>query len=599
MNGIGYTLSRLTAARALIAGAAFLAGASASAAPLDWSDDVAMAITRLPLSNGTIPLPTPLSRSDARRVARVFTLQAQGDPQSADREFDQVTDRLLLGHVLADRYLGPSAILQPPSDEHLRGWLTHYADLPDAPLIYAALPAASRPAPLSAPRGITPPVPPPDDVDGTPHFLQRNPALDRSVHEPARAGRADQAVRLIARTRGLSQEYGALLRAEVAQILFTQGRDAEALVLAEAANYQARGQVGLAPFIAGLAAWRLNRTDHAEPLFQAAYGASLTSPGRRSAAAFWAARAALHGRNTSGYSPWMQRAAENPRTFYGLLARRALGQAIRTPEPTAAWTLGQADLDALSATAAGTRAFALLQAGQPARAETELRALWAETQDKTGYSRSILLVARTAGLDGLAAQVASTLMPADALSMRLPTTRLAPRGGFRVDPALVYAMARLESNFNPTAVSRAGARGLMQLMPGTAGFVLGLGGPSASASLHDPGTNLDVAQRYLLQMANYDVVQWDLIRLLASYNSGPASLGRWSAELKHQGDPLLFIESVPNDETRAYIPRVLTYAWLYAAQLRLASPSLDELAAGTWPRFRTYGSRPEIVARLH
>ena len=100
-------------------------------------------------------------------------------------------------------------------------------------------------------------------------------------------------------------------------------------------------------------------------------------------------------------------------------------------------------------------------------------------------------------------------------------------------------------------------------------------------------------------MANYDVVQWDLIRLLASYNSGPASLGRWSAELKHQGDPLLFIESVPNDETRAYIPRVLTYAWLYAAQLRLASPSLDELAAGTWPRFRIYGSRPEIVARLH
>jgi len=596
MNASSATTSRLHAARALIAGATLLGWASALAA--DLSDDVALAIPRTPPLTGAIALSRPLARSDALRMRRAFLLQSQADLPGTLREVAEVSNPLLFGHLLADRYLGAMAIATPPSEEQLRQWLARYADLPDASLIYAALPAAANPRPPAPVPGrtITVPPSPADDVDGALRLLPRNPTLDRSVHEPARAGRADQAVRLIARTRGLDPLYGALLRAEVAQILFTQGRDAEALSLAETAEHQARGRVGLAPFIAGLAAWRLNRIDLAQTQFQSAYGASLMSPGRRSAAAFWAARAALRGRDAGAYSPWMQRAAENPRTFYGLLARRALGQAILTADPTATWTLGQADLDAVGATPAGTRAFGLLQVGQPSRAEAELRRLWADTQDQPGYTRAIMLVARAAGLKGLAVQIADALLPQDGMEMRLPAARLQPRGGFRVDPALVYAMTRLESNFNPTAISRAGARGLMQLMPMTAGFVLGRS-TAMTAGLHDPATNLDLAQRYLIQMSEYNVVRSDLIRLLASYNSGPANLGRWSAELKHMGDPLLFIESVPNDETRSYIPRVLTYTWLYAAQLRLPSPSLDELAAGTWPRFHAISERPELVGR--
>ncbi len=605
MNGIGLALSRIPAARALIAGAAFLAGASASAAAADVYDDVALAIPRMSPGSGTIGLPHPLSASDALRLRRIFAAQAKGDLQIARTEAEQVSDPLLLGHVLADRYLGASAFAEQPGEEPLRQWLGRYADLPDAPgihaLLTAALPKGAVLPPLPLPRPIAPAAVPADDVDPVIRVLPRNPRLDRSVHEPARAGRADQAVRLIARTKGIDVLYGALLRAEVARILFSQGRDAEALALAEAAHHQAHGKIGLAPFIAGLAAWRLDRTEQSRSLFDAAYRATYFSAGNRAGAAFWAARASLRGRSPSAYAPWMQRAAESPRTFYGLLARRALGQATLTPEPTASWTLGEADLDLVQSLAAGKRAFALLQVGQGARAEAELRRLWADTQDVPGFSRSIMLVARAAGLRDLGSQIATAMLPADALAMRLPQSRLRPRGGFRVDPALVYAMARLESNFDSDAVSRAGARGLMQLMPMTAGFVMRDGGrgPQRTPALHDPGTNLDVAQRYLLQMSQYDSVQSDLIRLLASYNSGPGNFARWSAELRHNGDPLLFIESVPNDETRAYIPRVLTYSWLYAAQLKLPSPSLDELAAGTWPRFYASAGRPETVARFH
>ena len=55
--------------------------------------------------------------------------------------------------------------------------------------------------------------------------------------------------------------------------------------------------------------------------------------------------------------------------------------------------------------------------------------------------------------------------------------------------------------------------------------------------------------------------------------------------MRDGGDPLLFIEAVPIDETRAFIPRVLTYTWIYAARMGMSAPSLDELAAGAWPRY--------------
>jgi len=143
-----------------------------------------------------------------------------------------------------------------------------------------------------------------------------------------------------------------------------------------------------------------------------------------------------------------------------------------------------------------------------------------------------------------------------------------------------------------------GARGLLQLMPRTVDFILGEDSPRARR-LHDPAVNLDLGQRYLRLLAQYDLIGGDLIRLLASYNSGPGSFGRWAGSVRHNGDPLLFMESVPNDETRAYIPRVLAYSWLYAAELGLPSPSLDELAAGSWPRFRPDAPKRELLARLH
>ncbi len=554
-------------------------------------EDTAMAIPRISMGGSQrVALPQPLAPSEAVRIRRIFALQAKNEIPAALAEFEQVSDTLLLPDILADRYLSGGG---RPNQAELTAWLAQYRDLPDAPAIHALLAtqapkiAAAMPTPIAIPA--LPTAVSGDDVEPVERLFPRSAILDRTVHELARTN-SDRALNLIGRTRGLNRIYGAQLRAEVAQILFAQGRDADAIQVATAADRQAGADVGLAPFIAGLAEWRMGRRDVAKAWFKSAFGAKYMQPGQRAGAAFWAARALKEEQRDADYKAWLRRAAESGRTFYGLLARRALGDTLRPVPDIESLTLGEADVDVVDATEAGHRAFALLQVGQDGRAAAELQLLWSQTRGKAGFSRSIMLVARQAGLTTLAGQFARLFEPAP---VRLPDHRLRPKGGFRTDPALVYALARLESNFDPGAISPAGARGLMQLMPSTVDFITG---GSLSHKLHDPSVSLDLGQRYLTMLAQYDLVGGDLIRLLASYNSGPGSLGKWIGGIHHNGDPLLFIESVPNDETRGYIPRALAYTWLYAAELHLPSPSLDELAAGSWPRFRQEPAA--VIARL-
>ena len=604
MRGAGQTFSPLPAARAFIAGAAILVGTVPAGYAQAPPDDVAMAMPRIgPVSPGSgsgAALPEPLPPSVALQVRQIFALQARGALAEAAKLQAGLTNTTLNGHLLADRYLSPFAKV---GAAELATWLARYPDHSDAAAVHAAL--LTR-LPRGVPAPPAPPAPSPDGQDAaTPEEaepaqlrLARNPLLDRTVAERSREGHADSALRLLAHTRGLDALYGSQLRAETARALFTQGRDVEAFRVAEGALRQSSGRVGLAGYVAGLAAWRMERPDLAQPLFEQASHALLAPAALRAGAAFWAARAHLRNRDPAGYAPWMRRAAEVRRTFYGMLARRTLG--LGNDLPPVRETLGPADIDALLATPGGLRAFALLQVGQPARAEAELRLLWAGTHGNPALSGSILRVAEAAGLTDFAAALATAMQSSDGRphdDARFPIPTLRPAGGFRMDPAMVYALTRLESNFDPNAVSGGGARGLMQIMPMTASYVVG--SASSARRLRDPATNLSVGQSYVIYLGGLDLVGGDLIRLLGSYNAGPTAFARMMAGLPATDDPLLFIESIPNDETRGYVPRALAYTWIYAARLHVPTPSLDALAAGAWPAFQAQAPRREPFARLH
>ena len=515
--------------------------------------------------------------------------------------------RALIGHVLADRHLGPHT---RPDADTLRVWLREWSDLPPARAIHdlmrARLPKGrevSPPPPLSPVPRMDATVPVPEESEPADRTIVRNPGLDRDVHEAAQHS-AVAVRRVLARTRGLGPTYAALLRAEAARTLFLANRDDEAYDLAGTAVRACRAApdcagVALAGQIGGLAAWRQGRPVVAAPLFEAAWRAGLATPSQRAAAAYWAARARLRGGNAGMFMPWLERAAAERRTFYGLIARRTLGLRTGFGLDGITETLGEADVAAIAATAPGLRAFALLQIGQADRAEAELRLLWPQAQAETGFARALMLVATEADLPDLAAPLADLLQAADGQPRdrsRFPMPRLRPAGGFRVDAPLVYGIARTESNFRADLVSSAGARGLMQIMPETARFITGA---APGGRLHEAGFNLDLGQRYLTYLAGHEVVGGDLLRLLASYNAGPGGFGRWGEDIRDQGDPLLFLEAIPLDETRAFVPRVLTYTWLYAARMGRPQLGLEDLAAGRFPQFPA-GPRLDVPApRLH
>lgn len=337
-------------------------------------------------------------------------------------------------------------------------------------------------------------------------------------------------------------------------------------------------------FMTGIDAWKNGNLTAAAASFDATARMAGISSDNRAASEFWAARAALRLQQPETYLNWLHQAAGASDTLYGMLAGRLLGQGFG-PTGIAA-TLTEADITAVDATPDGHLAFALLQVGETDQAETALRALWPDIQANPDLGRAVMAVAARAGLVDVTIAIAGKVSsPVDEIAgARLPLPSLHPDGGFTVNPALVYALARTESGFDANAVSRCGARGLMQLMPVTASYVRRMGG--MTGSLDNPSANLALGQYYIRYLSQQPGIDNNLLAILASYNAGPGAASAWYSLLKDDSDPLLFIESIPNNETRRFVHQVLADSWLYAEEIGLKPDSLNELAEGNFPKLR-------------
>lgn len=338
---------------------------------------------------------------------------------------------------------------------------------------------------------------------------------------------------------------------------------------------------------AGLEAWRSGKMATAASHFERVATRKGGDAWSRAAGAFWAARSHLKAHHPEEVTEWLKEGAKYPRTFYGQLSRRALGM-----DTGLQWDVAPVEKTAarqILETRAGARALALIQIGENDLAEKEMHQL---LQGKGGkeLGPAILAVAQAANLPSLSLRLGvqyenrsgQTLDPA---IYPLPTWE--PQNGFLIDPALLFALMRQESAFNPEAKSQAGASGLMQLMPATAaamdevGDLLG----SKKRALMDPETNLTLAQRYVRELLGLKLIKGDLLKFLVAYNAGPGNMQKWRGLTGDDQDPLLFVESIPVSETRHYVERVLTYYWIYQERLGQPTTSLDALASGAWPTY--------------
>jgi len=137
---------------------------------------------------------------------------------------------------------------------------------------------------------------------------------------------------------------------------------------------------------------------------------------------------------------------------------------------------------------------------------------------------------------------------------------------YDIDPFLILVVMREESNFSPTAVSSSGARGLMQLLPSTAKWILEskLNQPFHEDNLDDPEVNIFLGAWYLRHLL--EQVNFDLAKAVAAYNGGPGNLQRWIA-----ASPVIHPADLPavlaSSETREYLTKVLNswlaHRWLY------------------------------------
>jgi soluble lytic murein transglycosylase-like protein len=379
----------------------------------------------------------------------------------------------------------------------------------------------------------------------------------------------------------LSEEARTAFRQRIAWVYFLNGNDREARRIAEAARTGPTEYAILADWVAGLSAWRMGDYQAAAEHFNIVASRS-TDVELAAAGQYWAARADTAGGRPERVQARLRAAARLGETFYGLLAQSALG--MRAP-PADMVTFTESDWRAIGGNRNARAAIALAEIG-----ESQLAADFIRHQARIGDPRDhVPLIHLAARLNLTTTQMylshngprGSRFGPAE----RYPTPSWRPARGWRVDQALVYAHALVESQFRPEVVSPAGARGLMQVMPGTAADMARARGETVSAAqLNQPVINIEYGQSYLEFLRDYSGTSGLLPKVIASYNAGPAPVAAWNARFD-QSDPLLYIESIPYWETRAYVPIVLRNYWIYEDRTGDRSPSRRALAAGLWPRF--------------
>ncbi len=407
-------------------------------------------------------------------------------------------------------------------------------------------------------------------------------ALKMQPYVKADMGREAQS--LLESTPGLTPEALTEWQQKIAWIYFLQGDDVNARVMATKAQDGVGDWAVQGRWVNALSAWRQNDCANAETGFEGV-AARAGDVDLRAAALYWASRADMVCSRPDKIEGRLKAAAQFSESFYGQLARQQLAM---KDKGTSVGGLVASDWQVVGKRPNVRVAAALVEVGETDLADTVIR-----QQAKIGdprefgnlvrISEALSLPATTVFLAHNCPQGVTSTAEA-----RYPTPNWTPDSGWHIDKALVYAHTLEESRFRNTVKSPAGAYGLMQIMPAAAtDFARERGTSIDMKALTKPSTNMDIGQRHLERLRDMAGVTGGLLpKVIAAYNAGPRPVGDWNAIVHDNGDPLMYIESIPYWETRGYVTTVLRNYWMYEAQGgKKASVSRNALAQGMWPRF--------------
>jgi Soluble lytic murein transglycosylase and related regulatory proteins (some contain LysM/invasin domains) len=386
-------------------------------------------------------------------------------------------------------------------------------------------------------------------------LLANRPPLSAPVREPEKWVRE-----LLTAARGAGADPAVKIASSIDDA-FAPGTDISQL------SYRLRDDYTSLVWLGGTKAlWELGDARRAAPLFYR-YGAAAQTPGTRSKGFYWAGRAMAQAGDTTAANRYFEMAAQYPHYFYGQLSLERLGRPVPNLDtrPRAVPTSDQrASFRALPITAAvrdvardgdwrtGVQFFR--EISDQAKTEAD-HVLVAELAQEIGRRDLAVILGQSAHADGFG----------DFGTISFPLIPTPPGSNW----TMVHALTRQESQFAQNALSHAGARGLMQLMPGTAreqAGKMGLG-YGVDMLISDPTYNIRLGDGYFGRMMDYYGGATPLA--IGAYNAGPGNVNKW---LSANGDPrtgavdwIDWIERIPIYETKNYIQRVIENAVVYEA----------------------------------
>lgn len=415
-----------------------------------------------------------------------------------------------------------------------------------------------------------------------PSHLQRDPGLlyDRIRYE-RRRGNDENVLPLLLTAPGKPHEMvqpGAWWteRKIAARKALTNGQFKEAYQIAASHGLKEGADFAEAEFLSGwIALQYLNRTGDALAHFRK-LNAGVSTPISKARAEYWCARAASAAGDKTTAGEYYRRAASYPTTFYGQLATAALANTggekklalPKDPRPSADTKARFEHLELVYAVKI------LHDLGRNDQMRLFMLHL-ADILDEPAHLAQLSDLAMQYDEPKLALRIAKTaaqrniVMPQRAYPVALmPSWR---EKGPPVERALVYGLSRQESEFDPGAISSAGARGLMQLMPATARMVARqISVPySPSRLTSDPAYNAMLGAAHLGDLVqNYS---GSYIMSVAAYNAGSSRVSDWTGQFGDPRspavDPIDWIESIPFSETRNYVQRVMENLEVYRSRL--------------------------------
>ncbi len=358
----------------------------------------------------------------------------------------------------------------------------------------------------------------------------------------------------------------------LAQWALKEGRASDAYQLAAHHGGAEGTQFSDAEFFAGWIALRfLNQPERAMTHFEAMTGAVAT-PISLSRGYYWLARAASAAGDDGKASEFFDAAAKHHYSYYGQLAAEALGGAA-VQKPFAAPIEASAEAKAHFASRPAVAALRMLA---DLDLDYEFMVFAYHIDDQLEQPGEFVELAKITNGEGaphltVRAGKVATQRGAFAPHVAYPTVFVPDEARAFVAPEIILGLSRQESEFNPRAYSRAGARGVMQLIPSTAQITARKEGLPyrRSALLDDPVYNMTIGSAHLSHLL--DRFDGSLVMTFAAYNAGAHRAEQWAADFGDprtgEVDPVDWVELIPFSETRNYVQRVLENTQVYRGRL--------------------------------